>query len=285
VVVGAIGIVNKDVNEGLKMLDNINLLDVSKIAVEAGHKVLEVYNTDFSVEQKEDQSPLTLADQQSHEVIVNGLNNINPEIPILSEEGDHSSFGERKEWSLLWVIDPLDGTKEFVKKNGEFTINIALVSDGKPVMGIIYAPVNEELYVASKKLGAWKLTDVKSINHKDTEDLLSAGSKVPLENNRDQTRVVASRSHLTEETEAFIAQLEKEGEVETTSAGSSLKICLVAEGSADYYPRYAPTMEWDTAAGHAILECSGGHMVEKETQTPLVYNKENLLNPWFLAKR
>ncbi len=268
------------------MLKTISLLDVSNIAIEAGKIILDIYHTDFSVDQKEDNSPLTQADQKSHEIITSGLKEITPDIPILSEEGNHASYEERKNWDWLWIIDPLDGTKEFVKKNGEFTVNIALVYQGKPVLGVIYAPDLKTLYVGRQDQGAYKLHNVRDLVHTNDTALLEQSESLPFEKKTDVIQVVASRSHLTPETEAFVEDVKKNHkDVQLTSAGSSLKICLIAEGTADYYPRYAPTMEWDTAAGQAILEASGGKMLIKETEDPLLYNKEDLLNPWFLAKR
>ncbi|WP_028783978.1 3'(2'),5'-bisphosphate nucleotidase CysQ [Thalassobacillus devorans] len=253
---------------------------IIEASLEAGKEIMKIYNTDFEVEYKEDESPLTLADQRSHEIIKEVLQTNYPDIPILSEEGKHLPYEERKQWKEFWLVDPIDGTKEFIKKNGEFTVNIALIRDGKPVMGVVYAPALDELYTAVEGKGAFKAT-------KALEAEVNKANKLPLQDS-DSTiaRVVASRSHMSEETKEFIKELEKEyDKVETISAGSSLKLCLIAEGKADYYPRYAPTMEWDTGAGQAIVELSGGTVNVAEEQKPLVYNKEVLKNPWFLARR
>jgi len=239
------------------------------------------------VETKEDQSPLTLADKRSNEEIIQQLTQLYPHIPVLSEEVEAVDYQERKKWDCLWIVDPLDGTKEFVKRNGEFTVNIALVCKGKPVIGVIYAPVLDRLYFAKKGVGSFKLEQAKSVNKmKNDHELLKAALQLPYHDNQDKKVVVASRSHMSPETVEYVNQVkEKYGEAEVTSIGSSLKLCLVAEGKADVYPRFAPTMEWDTAAGQAIVEQSGGKVVKPEDNQPLIYNKENLLNPWFIAMR
>ena len=255
---------------------------VIEAAVRAGRAVMEVYDspeTDWQVERKADNSPLTLADRRSHEVIAAAL--AGTPWPVLSEEGAKQPFAERKDWEKLWVVDPLDGTKEFIKRNGEFTVNIALVENGSPVLGVIYVPVTRRLYWGAKGLGAFT-AEVDAVTWQP------AGVRTmpqPAQEGR-TFRVVASRSHLSPETESFIATLrEKHGEVETVSAGSSLKICLVADGEADVYPRHAPTMEWDTAAGHAIAVAAGCSFTDAVTGAPLIYNKEDLHNPWFIVSR
>ncbi len=264
----------------IDMIENINMLHITNAAFEAGQKILEVYDTDFLVETKEDASPLTLADRKSHETIVEHLSNRYPMIPILSEEGQHLPYEERKEWDLLWIVDPLDGTKEFVKRNGEFTVNIALVQNGKPVLGVIYVPVKDEMYF-SNELGAFKVSKYRTFALKSQQELVELAVKLTVGHPEKYT-IVASRSHMSPETEQFVANMKKEhGEVEIISAGSSLKLCLVAEGKADVYPRFAPTMEWDTAAGQAIVEAAGGQVVNPDTNKPLVYNKEDLRNSWF----
>ncbi|SIS82978.1 3'(2'),5'-bisphosphate nucleotidase CysQ [Salimicrobium salexigens] len=223
-------------------------------ALEAGQEIMKIYETeDFGVETKEDDSPLTRADRKAHDIIVSKLEEHYPSLPVISEEGNKISFEDRKEWEEFWLVDPLDGTKEFVKKNGEFTVNIALIRDGSPVFGVVYAPALQDLYVADEDKRAFKLTSVVG-----TTEGLTALPLPVVSIDGDTARVVASRSHMSEETQAFIAELQESYDsVETVSAGSSLKLCLVAEGVADYYPRYAPTMEWDTAAGQAIVESSG----------------------------
>ncbi|GGC84754.1 3'(2'),5'-bisphosphate nucleotidase CysQ [Thalassobacillus devorans] len=253
---------------------------IIQAAFEAGKEIMKIYKTDFEIEFKEDESPLTMADQRSHEIIKEALQKNYPDIPILSEEGKHLPYNERKRWNEFWLVDPIDGTKEFIKKNGEFTVNIALIRNGKPVMGVVYAPALDTLYAAQEGKGAFKITNAWNAEAKKA-------IKLPLqESEANLAKVVASRSHMSEETKAYINELKKEyGKVETISAGSSLKLCLIAEGKADYYPRYAPTMEWDTGAGQAIVELSGGTVNIAEEQKPLVYNKEVLKNPWFLARR
>lgn len=267
-------------------MTNEELLQQAAIAaVEGGIEILKIYQTDFSVETKADHSPLTMADKAAHEAIKARLSNLN--IPLLSEEGKEFTYEERKSWRRLWIVDPLDGTKEFVKRNGEFTVNIALIEDHYPVMGVIYVPVKGILYLAAAEKGAFMLEEP------DTDQLLSTiregisytkAKKLPVKKSSDVFHIVASRSHMSPETEAFVAeQRAKYGNVELVSMGSSLKICLVAEGKAEMYPRFAPTMEWDTAAGQAIAECAGKSFVDWKTGERMRYNRENLLNNWFLV--
>lgn len=263
-----------------------------RCAVHAGNEILQVYDTEFNVEHKDDKSPLTLADKRSHNVIVKALTGFG--IPILSEEGRDIPYADRKDWTTFFLVDPLDGTKEFVKRNGEFTVNIALIEQGKPGMGVIYVPVKKQLYFSSRDLGAYlyTLTDTDSADSLNLDDLLTKANRLPMEpepsqydENRPYT-IVGSRSHSTPELEAFVEQKKEEyPHVEFISAGSSLKICLVAEGKADIYPRLGPTMEWDTGAGQAIAECSGLSVTRADTGEPLVYNKEDLLNPYFIVHR
>jgi len=254
-------------------------------AIRAGWKILDIYNNeDFNVEFKKDNSPLTIADKAAHKIIVKELNNT--DIPVLSEEGKHQDYAERKNWDYLWVVDPLDGTKEFIKRNGEFTVNIALVHEQKSVMGVIYSPVLKTLYFNFLNGDAYMVNDVQTDDTKGdiVEEVLAKKLKIPRQISRSYS-VVASRSHLSDETKAFIGKLEKKHRnIETVSMGSSLKLCLIADGSADIYPRFAPTMEWDTAAGHAIVKGAGGNVINYETNKEVIYNKENLLNPWFIAE-
>ncbi|NQT78454.1 MAG: 3'(2'),5'-bisphosphate nucleotidase CysQ [Bacteroidetes bacterium] len=254
-------------------------------SLKAGEAILRVYETDFSVSNKADNSPLTRADMEAHSLITDVLKDT--EIPLLSEEGKDIEYLERKDWKLFWLVDPLDGTKEFVKRNGEFTVNIALIEDGFPLGGVIYVPVTDELYIGIGDSGAWKFTAVKHIIAKKSslDSFLANGSKLPESILSEQYIVVCSRSHMSNETESFIAELkETHGELDFISKGSSLKLCMVAEGRADIYPRFAPTMEWDTAAGQAIVEAAGGTVVEADNGDRLRYNKEDLLNPWFIVK-
>lgn len=259
-----------------------------RAALEAGRRIMEIYTDpaqDFGIERKADNSPLTLADKAAHASIVEMLELTS--IPVLSEEGAQIPFAERSQWDAFWLVDPLDGTKEFIKQNGEFTVNIALILGNRPHLGVIYVPARRELYFGEPLLGSYKVEDITEWD--DDEKLMQLvrrATKLPIERqDKDAYIIVASRSHLSPETEDFIrrAQLEHE-RVETLNSGSSLKICLVAEGMADAYPRYAPTMEWDTAAGHAIAACAGCQVYQAGTTEPLVYNKEDLHNPWFLVK-
>lgn len=255
-------------------------------ALNAGKQILSIYNdpeSDFEIERKADNSPLTIADRKAHEIIVDALKST--PYPILSEEGKHLPYEVRKDWKQLWVVDPLDGTKEFIKRNGEFTVNIALVSDSVPVMGVIYLPVKKELYFAFYGWGAYKVTDIDSRNGCTLDELVSRAEVLPQKDDRDAFVIVASRSHLTPETEAYIHKMKAQHvRVELISCGSSIKICRVAEGKADVYPRFAPTMEWDTAAGHAIIRASGKEVYQAGKNEPLQYNKTDLLNPWFIAE-
>ena len=231
------------------MLDQIDIQDIVTIAKDAGQAIMEIYNQDFAVEYKTDNSPLTIADQKANEIIVTSLSQLpvnsllNQSIPILSEEGRDIPYEERKNWDSFWLIDPLDGTKEFVKRNGEFTVNIALIYKKNPVLGVVYSPVLNVCYWAKSNEGAFK-----------------DGKKLPLKTKRQQNvyKIVASRSHMSSETKDFIEAIDTDKEKEIISIGSSLKICLVAEGEANIYPRLGTTMEWDTAAAHAIVNESDG---------------------------
>ena len=263
----------------------MNFKELLKIAINAsikgGHAIMDVYESDFSVEHKEDNSPLTLADKNCNEVIENIL--INTNIPILSEEGAKITYDTRKDWEYSWLVDPLDGTKEFVKRNGEFTVNIALIYNGNPIMGVIYVPVQEELYFAMEGLGSYKIKINSIINNLD--NLIIEAEKLPIDYKRKNYVIVGSRSHMSEETEVFFEVMKKKyGNVEVMAVGSSLKLCMVAEGKADAYPRYAPTMEWDTGAGHAIVKYAGFSVTQYNSSDHVVYNKEDLLNPWFLVQ-
>jgi len=245
-----------------------------------GLEILDVYESDFAVETKDDKSPLTLADKRAHIKITEILGDT---LPILSEEGKSIEFEERSAWSQFWMVDPLDGTKEFVKRNGEFTVNIALIQDGKSVGGVIYVPVKKDLYFGAIGLGSYKVSDFDGQSF-DWESLSTKANSLPVASNSSTYKAVGSRSHMSPETEAFFEELKKEhGEIEVVSMGSSLKICLVAEGAADVYPRFAPTMEWDTAAGHAIAKGAGKNIMDHSTKEEMAYNKENLLNNWFIV--
>ena len=276
-------------------MKHINHLTAAiQAAVDAGKAVLDVYHSDFQVDYKNDQSPLTLADKKAHDIISTHLAMF--DIPLLSEEGKAIPYAERRHWETLWIVDPLDGTKEFVKRNGEFTVNIALVTAGRPILGVVFAPVREILYFALQGLGAFKTDGMDSITAlcahisggaRTADDLAKLSIALPLERDGNMPcTIVGSRSHATEALEEFVDQKRREfGTVDFIPAGSSLKLCLVAEGRADIYPRLAPTMEWDTAAGHAVVECAGARIHKYPSGTPLSYNKENLLNPWFIVER
>jgi 3'(2'), 5'-bisphosphate nucleotidase len=260
------------------------LLTAIHASIAASEEILDVYEKeDFQAELKSDNSPLTIADKRAHNKIVEYLEKT--DIPILSEEGKSIDYETRKQWNPFWLVDPLDGTKEFIKRNGEFTVNIALIENNQPVMGVIFVPVKDTLYFASGEYGSFMIQEYSKKNFESLSNLISASTKLPLPKNNDIYKVVASRSHLNEDTQAFIDELKtKHQKIEIISSGSSLKICEVASGNADIYPRFGPTMEWDTAAGHAIAAFSGAE-VYKTDETPLLYNKENLLNPYFIVKR
>ncbi len=275
---------------------NALLLTALRASVRAGLATLEVYQTDFEVEHKADQSPLTVADRRSHAIIARAL--AGTKIPVLSEEGKSLPYAERRDWRRLWIVDPLDGTKEFIKRLGEFTINIALVEDQRPTLGVVYVPVKRTLYFGRLEDGAFRLDDSEALatlaaGESDPDPSAAiAGLKARATELPDDLNVhapfviVGSRSHATEELHAFVAQRRQElGEVRFVSAGSSIKYCLVAEGRADVYPRLGPTMEWDTAAGQAIVEAAGATMLRHDTGSPMRYNKEDLLNPWHLVTR
>lgn len=254
---------------------DIDIYGLVAIAIAAGDAIMEVYNRHFDVEVKDDKSPLTEADKKSNAVILEKLNALYPQIPFISEESKQTPYAERQHWSHLWLIDPLDGTKEFIKRNGEFTVNIALIEDGVPVLGVVHAPAKGTTYYGVKGEGAFKITD---------------GVTAPISNNvhyseKQKVIVVGSRSHLDERTEAFVQNLRNQGkEVEFSASGSSLKFCMVAEGVADVYPRFGPTMEWDTAAAHAVALYAGKNVLNAETRQPVVYNKQDLYSPFFIVE-
>ncbi len=253
-------------------------------SIEAGKAIMDIYeNGDFGVEKKADNSPLTLADKAAHKIIEGYLLNTN--LPILSEEGKHEDFQIRKGWDKLWIVDPLDGTKEFVKKTGEFTVNIALIENNYPVFGVVFVPATGVLYYGGKGCSSykvqlkveWRSTDIENIELENTQ-------KLPLNNSGDVLKIVASVSHLSKETKELAAMLKDEyGKTDFMSVGSSIKICKVAEGSADVYPRLGPTMEWDTAAGQAVAEGAGMKFVNWKTKSRFDYNRKELLNEWFIV--
>jgi len=245
------------------------LEEVIDIAKRASQKILAVYNTDFAVEQKGDLSPLTEADLAANDEISSSLRKLSPLMPILSEESTQVPFAERKTWHRYWLVDPLDGTREFVKRNGEFTVNIALIEDQQPILGVVWVPVSGVCYAACRGFGALK------IEPNGQRKTIKTRSISP-----DHMVVVGSRSHSNEATRSYVGKL---GKVELIGIGSSLKVCLVAEGRADIYPRFGPTSEWDTAAAHCVVEQSGGRLTNTELE-PLLYNaKESVLNPFFIV--
>ena len=253
-------------------MSDLDIEDIKEIAKKAGNAILEIYEKDFEIEYKEDTSPLTEADKASNDIINKGLNQLYPEIPILSEEGGEIPYETRKNWSKFFLIDPLDGTKEFIKRNDQFTVNIALIQDNQPIVGVVYAPALDTIYWGEVDKGAWK---------EDKEGVVELGLKKVLGTT---LRVVASASHFTKETKTYIEKWANGKKYEIINSGSSLKLCHVAEDKANIYPRLGPTMEWDTAAAHAIVKASGKNVVEYETEKELTYNKKNLLNPWFIVE-
>ena len=252
------------------MLTKINVQDVVSIAKEAGDAIMQIYGQDFEVEYKQDNSPITLADKKANDIIEVGLRKLPVSLPILSEEGREVCYEERRHWEYFWLVDPLDGTKEFIKKNGEFTVNIALIYKDTPVLGVVYAPVLDVCYWAEEEMGAFK--DGKKL-------LLKSKSKSK------KYKIVASRSHMSNETQMYIDSINTSRDKVLVSIGSSLKICLVAEGEADIYPRLGPTMEWDTAAAHSIVNESGHKLISSHPSSNLgfLYNKKSLVNKSFIV--
>ncbi len=245
-----------------------------RTAQAAGAEILAVYrdpNFEATIEQKGDNSPLTLADRRAHVLIAKELEKHSPEIPLLSEEGKHLDFSVRKNWNRFWLVDPLDGTKEFIKRNGEFAVHIALVENGVATLGVVHLPVLGVTYFAVQNGGAFKLENGQQ----------SPVRAAQFTENQEGLVVVASRSHLSPETSEFIARFKN---AQTVSMGSSMKFMLVADGRAHVYPRLGPTMEWDSAAPQVIVEEAGGSVIDQQTGLPLCYNKENLLNHWFVVR-
>lgn len=261
---------------------NTNLNLAIQASIEAGEAIMKIYQQDFEVEIKSDNSPLTIADQKSNEVIMNYLQTT--PIPIISEENKQLEYSERNSWKQCWIVDPLDGTKEFIKKNGEFTVNIALVENQKVQMGVIYVPATKHLYFADVNQNLAKELILKDVNM-DVEEIHQHSNSLHAQSSQEAIRIVGSRSHMNEDTTNFIASVEQQTnkKVEIVSKGSSLKFCLVASGEADIYPRFAPTMEWDTAAGQAICKAVGLSVIDQNTGKEMLYNRENLLNNYFMV--
>ena len=282
-------------------MNNSQIVEVAlRAAGEAGEAILQIYARDFEVEFKADNSPLTEADQAAHEIIVAHLSQT--PYPVLSEESAAVAYAQRATWNRYWLIDPIDGTKEFIKKNGEFTVNIALIEQGQPIIGIVLVPVKSTYYIGDQ-LGAYKVTIGEDVPHVEAIITALSSDRSALQHIRvsgcveDQLRVVASKSHCNEQTLEFITQLEKDhGPADRVPSGSSIKLCMVAEGSAHLYPRIAPTCEWDTAAAHAVVRAAGGEVFIYDPQVSareyvtdqvdlekVVYNKSDILNPYFIV--
>lgn len=260
-----------------------HLYNAIEAAVNAGKIIMDIYEGQtVEVELKPDDSPVTIADKQANTYIEKVLKSTN--IPVLSEEGEHAAYETRKHWKQCWIVDPLDGTKEFIKRNGEFTVNIALVENEKPLLGVIYIPAVKSLYFAIvEEQKAFKL---QLTSHKISKNILQNAVMINAASETDDITLTSSHSHTNQKVLDLIDSLKIEGkEVTLIKAGSSLKFCLMAEGKASYYPRYAPTMEWDTAAGQAICNAVGLEVYSLENEEPLKYNKENLLNPWFIVRK
>lgn len=265
------------------MTEKNNLLEIAvKAAVAAGEKTLTFFNRELDVLNKEDNSPLTLADLEANQIINEILQKTN--IPILSEENKLVPFTDRKGWKEYWLVDPLDGTKEFINSSPEYTVNIALIKNNYPIAGIVYAPVLKELYYASVELGSFKVTEPGML---DFKLIHKKAQRLPFKaNHNNKLIIVASRSHIIAETQVFIEKLKKyTNNLELLSIGSSLKLCMIAEGKADIYPRLGPTMEWDIAASHAIAEFAGCRIFQFSDQKKLMYNKKELRNPGFIVYR
>mgnify|MGYP001399404716 FL=1 len=254
--------------------NNKLLLDICNVAIQAGNEILNFYNNDIEVTHKEDLSPLTKADLASNKIILESLNNLNSNIPILSEES-LVDWSIRKNWKKYWLVDPLDGTKEFIKKNGEFTVNIALIEDNNPILGVIYVPAKSLLYLAEKNKGSFKT------NTKDKLENFEGIQKILVSSQTNRARVIGSRSHSNATFDNWVK--EKFPNAEIVQAGSSLKFCLIAEGEADIYPRFGPTSEWDIAAGHMIVNEAGGKIRTFQNDSIKYNTKENIINPEFYA--
>lgn len=254
-------------DKGVIMLDTIPLEIINDIARQAGMEALKIYNQDFYATYKDDMSPVTEADMVANTIICKNLSVLFPHIPIISEENKSVPYAVRREWEYYFCIDPIDGTKDFIKKNDEWTINIGMIYKNSPVLGVVYAPALDLLYSAKKGGGAYKNYQI-----------------IPLQRNDNVYKIVASRSHLNEETQNFIDNLKIPKQKEIIFIGSSLKLCLVASGEVDCYPRLAPTKEWDIAAADAIVRECGKMTYDYYTQQPLCYNKEDMTNPYFIVE-
>ena len=257
------------------MLSKENLLEILNISVDAGEVILNYYNENVDVIYKDDESPLTKADLASHKIITDSIKKITPDIPILSEE-EFIDWKIRKKWKKYWLIDPLDGTKEFIKKNDEFTVNIVLIENNRPILGVIYTPALNELFYSIKNFGSYKILTKKKLNTLKEAKRISINKK-----KSNKIKIVGSRSHSNPILDKWVNK--NFNEFDILQKGSSLKFCLIAEGSADIYPRFGPTSEWDIAAGHIILEEAGGKLKSIDNKEILYNEKENILNPEFFA--
>lgn len=251
-------------------------------SVNAGKAILEIYNDGFSVTKKKDNTPITEADLKANQIICDRL--AKTPYPIISEENKMLPFSERRIWKTFWIVDPLDGTREFVNRNGEFTVNIALVENGIPIFGAIYIPVTKMLYYTSETMDASFKIDLSVQQNVDYSSIKESSEKIFPKKNNKHLRILASRSHLNDATKNYIENLKVAHSVEFIQKGSSLKFCSLAEGLADIYPRFSKTMEWDTAAGQAICKAVGVEVIDFDSRKPLIYNKEDLMNPSFLAE-
>lgn len=262
------------IDEKLKLAINASL--------KAALQIKKIYDSDnFYVEYKKDNSPLTKADLVSNKIIKTELQK--SKLPILSEEEKKIDFDSRKNWNELWIVDPIDGTKEFIKRNGEFTVNVALVRNKTPIIGVIYAPILKTLYFSSVEIGSYKFENI-NLNNFNIIKILNSAIKLPIIRVNKIYTIIISRSHISKQTELYMQRIKNlKGEIKTIHSGSSLKMCLVAEGKADAYPRFAPTMEWDTAAGQAICEQAGFKVINWKTKKSIQYNRRNLRNDWFIV--
>ena len=255
-------------------------------AIDGGVKIMEVYNSvKFNVVLKKDFSPLTEADIKSNEIIKKYLEK--SKLPVLSEEGKNIPYKKRKDWEIFWLVDPLDGTKEFIKRKGEFTVNIALIEKNMPMAGVIYVPFSKDLYFSIPGNGSYKISPVNfdSVKNNSLKYIIKHATPLPLSGKRDRLTVIGSRSHMSIKTEIYLKKLKRQyKDLEVLKIGSSLKLCLIAEGKVDIYLRFSPSMEWDIAAAHAIVNRVGKHVYQLHTCNDLVYNKRDLHNPWFVVK-
>jgi 3'(2'), 5'-bisphosphate nucleotidase len=292
-------------SEGKEIMMKEALSVAIRASLQAGSAIIDIYESadDLEIQKKDDDSPLTRADRAAHDVISNILMEASSSVTphLLSEEGKSIPYEERKNWEYFWLVDPLDGTKEFINRNGEFTVNIALIHKDTPVVGVVYVPVKQTLYFAAEGVGGYKIENSEKVKSEAVkrgdfpiDEIISNSEKLPVSSKHSTAHsspltshsitIIASRSHMNEETTQFIDDMKKRYEhVELVSAGSSLKLCMVAEGTADIYPRLGPTMEWDTAAAHAVVQCAGARIYTYPGQDRLVYNKQDLLNPYFVV--